>query len=216
MARAVPSSWHIRRPAAAVVAALLPIAAWIAPGCGTDAVGIEACRQIELARCDVAPRCAGFEGSPAIETEEQVANCRNFYRDHCLLGLENAEAEPGQGDIDACVAAIERTAECGSPRSSTMAECGVELRAGEDGALAPCRVLQEPERLQACRWLEPAEEDEGAGGGGGASATTGTATTGSGDLPTTTTGTGDATTATTSTGDATTATTGAGGEGGAG
>jgi hypothetical protein len=195
---------RVRRPFVVLAAAVLPALAWVAPGCGTDAVGIEACRAIELARCDVAPRCAGYEGSPAIETEEEVANCRTFYRDHCLLGLENTEAAPGQGEVDACVDAIERTSACGSPGSSTMQECGVELRDGDDGSLAPCRVLQEPERLRACAWLEPPPEDEGQGGGG-ATAAPPTSTSG-GDLPTTTTGTGDA---------ATTATTaGAGGAGG--
>lgn len=206
MSRAASDPGRAHRPVAVVAAALLPVLAWIGPGCGTDAVGIEACRQIELTRCDVAPVCAGFEGSAPIETEEQVANCRNFYRDHCLLGLENAEAPPGQGDVDACVAAIQRTADCGSPQRSTIGECGVELREGEDATDAPCQVLQDPERLRACAWLEPAPEEED--GAGGAAASTSATSTASGALPTTTTGAGDATTAAT--------TAGSGGGGGAG
>lgn len=151
------------------------MAAWWAPGCGTDAVGIEACRQVEAARCEVAPVCVGFADAPAIETEQQVQNCREFYRDHCLLGLENIEADAGQGEIDSCVKAIRATADCQDPKKSTMALCGVPLRDGLDPEVAPCEVLQKPHWLQSCRWLDPnrkissaAGGDGGGGGAGGA------------------------------------------------
>jgi hypothetical protein len=186
MARGTSTVSPFRWSATLILTASLPVLAWLAPGCGTDAVGIEACRQVERARCDVAPRCSGYEGSPAIETDEQVRNCRDFYRDHCLLGLENTEDVPGQGEIDACVEAIQKTAACRSPQKSTMAECGVALRDGEDTSAEPCGILQEPHRLNACRWLD-AKKPAGEGGGGGASAATSTATTTDAATTTTTT-----------------------------
>ncbi len=168
-----PSGPH--RGAALALALAIPAVAWLAPGCGTDAVGIDACRQIESARCDVAPRCVGFADAPPIETEQQVQNCREFYRDHCLLGLENIDAEAGQGEIDSCVKAIRDTADCKDPKKSTMAACGVELRDGLDNGVAPCEVLQKPHWLQSCRWLDKNKKigsgsggDGGAGGAGGA------------------------------------------------
>ena len=50
-------------------------------GCGTDAVGVDACRQIEEARCDAAPACTGDDDTFGIRTEEQVRNCKALYRD---------------------------------------------------------------------------------------------------------------------------------------
>jgi hypothetical protein len=155
------------------LALLVPAALWLVPGCGTDAVGIEACRQVETARCDIAPACAGFDGSANLKTEEQVKNCREFYRDHCLLGLENTKADPGQGDIDACVKAIKTTAKCADPKKSEAGACGVALREGVDPTVQPCEVLQNPHWLQACKWLDKNKQikvgdGSGEGGGGGA------------------------------------------------
>lgn len=151
---------------------MVPAALWLVPGCGTDAVGVEACRQVEMARCDLAPLCAGFDGSPNIKTAEQTQNCRQLYSDHCLLGLENTKSEVGQADIDACVKALKKTADCPDPQSSTAGACGVNLRDGVDQTLQPCRILQQPHWLEACKWLDKNKkikvgDDEGAGGGGG-------------------------------------------------
>lgn len=154
------------------LALVVPFSVWLVPGCGTDAVGIEACRQVEAARCDIAPTCAGFDGSPNLKTDEQVKNCREFYSDHCLLGLENTKADVGQAEIDACVKALKQTSKCEAPKASEMGACGVALRDNVDPTVKPCEVLQNPHWLEACKWLDKNKkikvgDGDGDGGGGG-------------------------------------------------
>jgi hypothetical protein len=74
-------------------------------GCGTDAIGTDACRKIEQARCRQAPMCPelGIAGDIAVE------QCVQFARDKCLHGL--VVADPGPTVVDTCVAAI-ATASC--------------------------------------------------------------------------------------------------------
>jgi len=75
-------------------------------GCGTDAVGTDACRKIEQARCRKAAACPelGLRGSVGVE------ECIQYARDRCLHGL--AVADPGGPALDACVSAIEQAATC--------------------------------------------------------------------------------------------------------
>jgi hypothetical protein len=74
--------------------------------CGTDAVGTEACRKIEQARCRRAASCPelGLIGSIGVE------ECVQYVRDRCLHGM--AVADPGPPAIDACVRAIEQATSC--------------------------------------------------------------------------------------------------------
>jgi hypothetical protein len=72
-----------------------------AASCGTDAVGTDACRKIEQARCRRAPQC------PALLLQSNgVEECNQFARDHCLHGLP--VADPGAPAVDSCVGAIDR------------------------------------------------------------------------------------------------------------
>jgi hypothetical protein len=99
---------HRPRTAAAIAVALgLSAAALGAPGCGTDAQGVEACRSIETARCKNASNCNISLGSPPHRDSPatDVDNCISFYRDECLHGLQSAK-DPGQAAVDACVARI--------------------------------------------------------------------------------------------------------------
>ena len=75
-------------------------------GCGTDAVGTDACRKIEQTRCRKATSCPdlGLRGSVGVE------ECVQYARDRCLHGL--AVADPGPPAIDACVAAIAEASSC--------------------------------------------------------------------------------------------------------
>ena len=171
-----PSASSARRTFAVLGAACGLV--FLAYGCGTDAVGVDACRQIETARCQAAPACTGDEDTFAIRTEEQVRNCITLYKDHCLHGIENVEdGEPDQGDVDRCVAAIEATAACKKNGIGTMAECGDVVYVGGDAAATPCQVLHNPETLEACVFILAKGEDgdttsatstSGSGGGGGA------------------------------------------------
>jgi hypothetical protein len=113
--------------------------------CGTDAVGIDACRTIETARCEAATAC-GF-------TEAKVQSCTLFYRDQCLHGVENADAgEPATTSVDACVAAIDATAACAKAGAKTLDACaGAKLLDTADHTLPPCTILKEKvELLAAC------------------------------------------------------------------
>jgi hypothetical protein len=74
--------------------------------CGTDAMGTEACRKIEQARCRKAASCPelGLRGSIGVE------ECVQYARDRCLHGM--AVADPGPPTVAACVNAIEQATSC--------------------------------------------------------------------------------------------------------
>ncbi len=113
--------------------------------CGSDAVGVEACRSIETARCEAATAC-GF-------TDEKVQSCTLFYRDQCLHGIENADAGPPATEVvDACIAAVDATAACAKAGAKTLDGCaGAKLLATADPTLTPCKVLLEKvDLLAAC------------------------------------------------------------------
>jgi hypothetical protein len=109
------------------------------PACGTEAVGVETCRQIESARCQAAPACPNIDlgvpvhrGSPGTD----VASCIRFYEDACLHGLATT-TDPGGPAAKACVDAI---------------------NAGD------CAIVYEPQKSAACAWLippQPAVTDAG-------------------------------------------------------
>jgi hypothetical protein len=117
--------------------ALVIAAVVSACGCTTDAVGVDACRQIEEARCRQAPAC-GIPLEPPYHTAgDDVGACIRFYDIACLHGLELA-SDPGTQAVNACVAAIEN-----------------------DG----CSVVSEPENDPACAWLVPPTTEDAAADG---------------------------------------------------
>jgi hypothetical protein len=130
----------------AALARIAPFAALLAIGsgvgaivvaCGTDAVGVDACRQVEEARCNQAPNCASeislSEPLHPGGAAGDVAACIRFYDDACLHGLATGTA-PGQPAVTACVAAINAEA--------------------EDGG-GGCDIVLHPEEAGACAWLIP-------------------------------------------------------------
>lgn len=76
---------------------------WASVDCGTDAVGTDACRRIEQARCRKAPACPNL-GVTHVEA------CVQFARDRCLHGLPGPE--PLTARLDQCVGAIEQATTC--------------------------------------------------------------------------------------------------------
>jgi hypothetical protein len=88
------------------VALAAVLAASTIAGCGTDAVGVDACRSIEQARCQKAPSCPAL----GITGNQGVEECAQFARDRCLHGT--AVADPGAAAVDACVKAIAADATC--------------------------------------------------------------------------------------------------------
>jgi hypothetical protein len=77
------------------------------PSCGTDAVGTDACRKIEQARCRKAAASCPELG---LRGDVGVQECVQYARDRCLHGL--AVADPGPPAVNACVAAIEQATSC--------------------------------------------------------------------------------------------------------
>jgi hypothetical protein len=116
----------------------------LAPGCGSDAVGVEDCRKIEQARCDAGAACGRVK---------DVEACRRFYRDHCLHGLP-LESSPGTIPVKACTDAIQAAAACarqGGPGVSSIDCPGV----GTTRLPLACDVVGQPEATEPCRFLVP-------------------------------------------------------------
>jgi len=104
----------------------------LASACGTDAVGVEACRQIEEARCKRAPQC-GIDMSLPVHRDtpsHDVDACIRYYRDACLHGLATTK-EPGAVQVQACIDAINTP---------------------------DCTVVKNPETNPACAFLIPPVE----------------------------------------------------------
>jgi hypothetical protein len=113
------------------IAALASVIVVVA-GCGTDATGVDQCRQIEAARCRAAAACPAIRLTPPYATSGSSADeCVRFYDTACLHGLENGPPKPE--DVDQCVSAIDH---------------------------GTCDVVQTPESTPACAWLVPPSSSE--------------------------------------------------------
>jgi hypothetical protein len=138
------------------LSALGALALAASPGCGTEAKGVEDCRQIERARCDAAVPC----GIVSDQTK-----CEIYYRDHCLHGL--AVTPPQEAAVDECVKDIQKLGSCAQAAGpdTTPSECGVATY----GAVTVCDVIQYPEHAYSCSFLKapPPEETGGQSGTGG-------------------------------------------------
>jgi len=122
------------RQRAAIVAVLaLALGALVSSAaCGTEPVGVEACRKIERVRCESAQACGIDLGRPlhsGDSPESNVAACIRYYDDQCLHGLSTTK-EPSPQSVDACVDAI---------------------------ITGDCAVVKEPEKNEACSFLIPPE-----------------------------------------------------------
>ncbi len=128
-----------------------------AAGCGTDAKGVDDCRDIEQARCDAAQHCG---------LVSDVAECQRFYRDQCLHGLQ--VASPGSVKVKACVATIRAAGTCAATAEGSdveLASCDPAIDA--PGATTACDVVKEPEKASDCSFLLPASDGGSTGGTGG-------------------------------------------------
>jgi hypothetical protein len=117
---------------------------WLTSGCGTDAVGISECRDIEQARCTAASSC-GFAA---------VSECQRFYRDHCLHGL--ALETVNDVDVQACVADIRQAGICAAAlgQSTVARECSTPI-ATTASTETVCDVVLRPETATSCAFLAP-------------------------------------------------------------
>lgn len=154
-----------------VFAMALGLVACVVASCGTDAEGVDDCRDIEQARCAAAAHCAVID---------DVEGCQRFYRDQCLHGL--AVASPGGPAVKACVAAIDDAGVCAAADPSDTSACAAPL-----DATSACDAILHPETLSACSFLAPTASSSGGSSSDGSSSEGGTPATG-GQSPATASG----------------------------
>jgi len=86
----------------ALAVALSPLAA---SGCGTSAIGVNDCKQVEEARCNAAAKCSAIQLTPPYSTSgSSVDACIRFYDTACLHGL--AGIVPSASQLQACLSLI--------------------------------------------------------------------------------------------------------------
>lgn len=139
------------RPALTLTALLFTLLGATA-GCGTDAKGVDACREIEQERCRQAPACPN---AFRVQSEEDVEACVRFYRDQCLHGT--ATVDPGKPALDACLQTIRRAGNCARSGASSLEECEAPVSSSTTLQTA-CEVLVNPEKTAECSFLVPVEE----------------------------------------------------------
>lgn len=130
------------------------LAAFVAGACSSGAIGIDACREIEGARCAALTACG--------KTEEEAAYCADFYRDQCLHGITSG-VEPSEVATTACVDAVRAVETCARAGAATMTECSaVKVIEGVDAsAISPCTILTSAaEKLDACSFVSPTTTED--------------------------------------------------------
>ena len=118
----------LKRSVSVVALISLGLAITGVPACGTDAVGVDACREIEGARCKRAVECQIPLSSPNPAGDPAEA-CRRFYVDACLHGIQSAK-DPTVPERKACVDAV---------------------------TTGSCDVVREPQRAPGCAFIIPVD-----------------------------------------------------------
>lgn len=137
-----------------------------AAGCGTDAVGVDECRDIEQARCEAGAACG---------IVDDVDECKRFYRDQCLHGFSNGE-RPGAPQMKACLQTIKLAGECAKAGIENLADCPAPAPTAKTVHTKVCDVILTPQGAQECDFLaEPVEVPDAAVESAPPDATTGDA-----------------------------------------
>ena len=138
---------YFRSLSATLLAAVATFSLVTASSCGTSAVGVDSCRDIEQARCRASASCLNADGVRLID---DVPACERYYRDHCLHGL--AVKPPASASVSACVQVIEAAGECAaSDPAVTLDDCPITDR--RPGLNRACDVVIHPERATECAFL---------------------------------------------------------------
>ena len=129
----------------------------VTASCGTSAVGVDDCRNIEQARCRAGASCVDSNGAPMIE---DVDACERYYRDHCLHGL--AVKPPAGASVSACVNVIEAAGRCakGDP-TIALEDCPKRVTATKPGLAQACDVVTHPELATECAFLSNTKSSGG-------------------------------------------------------
>lgn len=147
----------------ALLSAITAFTIVTASGCGTDAKGVDSCRDIEEARCTAQKNCG---------LVSDVSACQNYYRDQCLHGLP--VTPPSSDEIKRCVATIEAAGECALQGKDTVPSDCVHAPSQSTVAKTTCEITTNPEETSECSFLKPGAADAGmsdSGGSGGTSST---------------------------------------------
>ncbi len=118
-------------------------------GCGTDAVGVDACLKIERAHCHAAEACGASDG---------VA-CERYVEVQCLHGFVKS-ALPNEKQTNQCANALGQVAECAEKRGHKVSVDVCELEADDPAPARACELVDVPYELKACRFLAPPDTDE--------------------------------------------------------
>jgi len=101
-------AYALRRGRSSACATCVVVGALIAAvtsACGSKAVGVDTCKQIETARCQAAPACNNVSITPPDYTSgTDVAACTRYYDVACLDGLQ--VSAPTSAEVTACIASI--------------------------------------------------------------------------------------------------------------
>jgi hypothetical protein len=133
----------------------------VTASCGTNAVGVDDCRDIEQARCRASASCLDADGVPLIQ---DVPACERYYRDHCLHGF--AVKPPAGADVAGCIQLIEQAGRCAQEDPDSELGCTDTASARRTGFTSACDVVTHPERAVECAFLLDTPEDEGSAGQG--------------------------------------------------
>jgi len=98
--------------------------------CGQGAVGVDACMQIQQARCGWVVACNISLPTRRSDSTSPVDDCIRYYDDQCLHGLVTTVA-PDKNQVTACVDAI--------------------------NAATDCTIVNSPETADACAFLIPVD-----------------------------------------------------------
>lgn len=134
----------LRPFAAGTLSALFAFVLVHASGCGTDAVGIDDCRDIEEARCEAGQYCG-------LVAKDEVDACKRFYRDQCLHGLATGD-RPGKIRVKECVATIQAAGSCAKQGFENLVDCP-KPPSDKTALTVTCDVIERPELVEECDFL---------------------------------------------------------------
>jgi hypothetical protein len=114
----------------------------VAVACSNDAVGVQACRQIETARCEAAPGCPSgpFNLEQPVPAGDPVAACVRYYNDACLHGIITT-VTPGSAAVNTCVAAIVAAGKAAAAQKNSVAACRVIEQPWNTAYTTACEFL---------------------------------------------------------------------------
>ncbi len=127
-----------------------------AGGCGTGAVGVDKCRDIEQARCSAAAYCGLLGGAFS-----DVSECKRYYRDQCLHGM--AHGEPSTTKVTECVKTIQLAGACAKKNGADakLSSCATPPSAQPNGLTTACAIVETPQQTDECGFLSAVPPEAG-------------------------------------------------------